>query len=77
MMSETLEVPWGDGLGKGEGERRDSVKKPHTLSKGGVHTVSHIVPAYHSCNARQQVEIPPMPVQPLFLTLAPGRKTKD
>jgi len=62
---------------EGGGGKAGLRKKPHTLSKGGVHTVSHIVPAYRSCNARQHVEIPPMPVQPLFLTLAPGRKTKD
>lgn len=40
------------------------------LSEGGSHTVSNIVPACRSCNAKKHTGPPLVPVQPLFLTLA-------
>ena len=37
------------------------------LSKGGAHTLSNIVPACASCNARKHAGAPLVPVQPLLL----------
>jgi 5-methylcytosine-specific restriction endonuclease McrA len=46
------------------------------LSKGGPHTLTNIVPACQSCNSRKNTGPPPVPVQPLLLTLAPPRKPR-
>lgn len=37
------------------------------LAKGGSHTLSNVVPACRSCNARKNAGPPPVPVQPLLL----------
>ena len=36
----------------------------------GNHTASNVVPACFSCNSKKQTKPPPVPVQPLLLTLA-------
>jgi hypothetical protein len=43
-----------------------------SLAKGGSHTLSNIVPACRSCNASKHTGPPPVPVQPLLLTIAPS-----
>ena len=43
------------------------------LFKGGSHTFSNIVPACGRCNSSKGTNPPPVPVQPLLLTLAPSR----
>src|SRR6266542_3634045 len=43
------------------------------MSLGGSHTVHNVVPACISCNASKQAGPPPVPVQPLLLTLAAPR----
>lgn len=40
------------------------------ISKGGHHTRSNIVPACGSCNSSKRDRPPPVPVQPLLLTIA-------
>lgn len=44
------------------------------LSKGGSHTVSNVVPACLRCNITKSAGPPPIPVQPLLLTVAQGGK---
>jgi 5-methylcytosine-specific restriction endonuclease McrA len=46
------------------------------LSKAGSHTVHNVIAACKSCNSRKWIHPPPMPVQPLLLTVAPARKPK-
>jgi hypothetical protein len=46
------------------------------LTKGGSHTLHNVIGACHSCNVRKHVGPPPVPVQPLLLTIAPARKKK-
>ena len=46
------------------------------LSRGGQNTVSNIVPACRSCNAKKNAGDVPCPVQPLLLTLAPAKPRK-
>jgi len=46
------------------------------LAKGGAHTASNVVPACRSCNSRKGTKPPPIPVQPLLLTVAPAKKGK-
>jgi 5-methylcytosine-specific restriction endonuclease McrA len=40
------------------------------LSKGGSHTLHNVIAACHSCNSRKGNRPPPVPVQPLLLTVA-------
>jgi len=42
------------------------------LSQQGTHTVANVVPACQSCNSSKGAKPPPVPVQPLLLTLAPA-----
>lgn len=50
-------------------------KKPLTqdhitpVSKGGEHTLTNIVPACRSCNSSKNAGKPPIPVQPMLLTV--------
>ena len=46
------------------------------LSKGGNHTVQNVVPACSSCNKRKHAGPPPIPVQPLLLTIEPSGPKK-
>ena len=46
------------------------------LSKGGSHTASNIVPACAKCNSTKGDGPPPIPVQPLLLTIAPPKKQR-
>ena len=43
------------------------------LLHGGPHTASNVVPACGPCNNRKHTGPPPVPVQPLLLTLAPAK----
>lgn len=46
------------------------------LSKGGSHTLHNVIGACHSCNARKNTNAPPIPVQPLLLTVAAPKPHK-
>ena len=46
------------------------------LSGGGSHTLHNVIAACHSCNSRKGTRKPPVPVQPLLLTVAPAKKRK-
>lgn len=47
------------------------------LSKGGSHTLSNVVGACSTCNCQKFTGPPPVPVQPLLLTIAPRKKKKS
>jgi len=47
------------------------------LSKGGSHTLHNVIGACNSCNASKKAGPPPVPVQPLLLTIAPARKKRS
>lgn len=55
--------------GKSERKLKKPLEQDHitALSKGGSHTVSNIVPACRSCNAKKNNGKVPTPVQPLLL----------
>lgn len=44
------------------------------IARGGAHTLSNVVPACMPCNSKKYINSPPIPVQPLLLTLAPSQK---
>lgn len=44
------------------------------LSKGGSHTLHNVIGACRSCNSRKHTSAPPIPVQPLLLTIARAAK---
>ena len=46
------------------------------LSKGGAHTLHNVIGACRSCNAKKGTKAPPVPVQPLLLTIAAAKKEK-
>lgn len=46
------------------------------LSKGGSHTLHNVIGACVSCNSKKRTGPPPVPVQPLLLTIAPSKKKK-
>jgi len=46
------------------------------VSKGGSHTLHNVIGACQSCNSRKGTKPPPIPVQPLLLTVAPAKKGK-
>ena len=46
------------------------------LSQGGSHTLNNVIGACRSCNSRKGTRKPPIPVQPLLLTIAAARKKK-
>lgn len=46
------------------------------LSEGGSHTLANVVPACKSCNSKKHTGPPPIPVQPLLLTLAPAKQER-
>jgi len=45
-------------------------------SKGGSYTLHNIVGACQSCNSKKSDNAPPIPVQPLLLTIAPAKKPR-
>lgn len=59
-------------------KKSDSLEMEHVtpISKGGPHTVSNIVPACIRCNRKKHAGPPPVPVQPLLLTLAPSQEIR-
>lgn len=47
------------------------------LSQGGSHTLHNVIGACRSCNSKKHTSAPPIPVQPLLLTIAPkGKKCR-
>jgi len=46
------------------------------LSQGGSHTLHNVIGACRSCNSRKHTSAPPIPVQPLLLTIAPAAKKR-
>jgi 5-methylcytosine-specific restriction endonuclease McrA len=46
------------------------------LSQGGSHTLHNVIAACRNCNSQKGARKPPIPVQPLLLTLASARKKK-
>lgn len=63
---------------------KECKKKTHELTKDHVTPYSHngsntlwnVVPACLSCNSRKHAGPPPLPVQPLLLTISPSHKPK-
>jgi 5-methylcytosine-specific restriction endonuclease McrA len=57
---------------------KDTLTQDHITPVGpeGPHTLHNIVGACVSCNSRKQRKPPPVPVQPLLLTIAPARKPR-
>jgi 5-methylcytosine-specific restriction endonuclease McrA len=43
------------------------------LSKHGSHTLHNVIGACGSCNSKKGTRPPPIPVQPLLLTIAPSK----
>lgn len=58
--------------------RKGKLTKDHiqALSKSGGHTLHNIIGACSSCNSRKGTKPPPIPVQPLLLTIAPTKKKR-
>lgn len=46
------------------------------LSQGGSHTLHNIIGACKPCNSKKHTGPPPVPVQPLLLTIAPAKKKR-
>jgi 5-methylcytosine-specific restriction endonuclease McrA len=46
------------------------------LDKGGGHTLHNVIAACSKCNSRKGTKPPPVPVQPLLLTIAPSKPYK-
>ena len=46
------------------------------LINGGSHTLHNVIGACRSCNSKKGTQSPPIPVQPLLLTIAPAKKGK-
>jgi 5-methylcytosine-specific restriction endonuclease McrA len=46
------------------------------LSQGGSHTLHNVIAACRNCNSQKGARKPPIPVQPLLLTIAAARKKK-
>jgi len=46
------------------------------ISKGGDHTLHNVIGACKSCNSKKNKNAPPIPVQPLLLTIASARKSR-
>lgn len=44
------------------------------LSQGGAHTLHNVIGACRACNSSKGTNLPPVPVQPLLLTLASAKK---
>lgn len=58
--------------------RMKNLSQDHITPLGpeGPHTLHNIVPACRSCNSKKGRKAPPVPVQPLLLTLAAPRTSK-
>lgn len=58
--------------------RKGKLTQDHSvpLSDGGSHTLHNVIGACRSCNSRKGTRPPPIPVQPLLLTIAPAKKRK-
>lgn len=54
----------------GKKTRRLEMDHITALATGGNHTPANIVPACRTCNAQKYTNPPPVPVQPLLLTIA-------
>lgn len=46
------------------------------LSQGGSHTLQNVIAVCRSCNSRKGKNAPPIPVQPLLLSVAPAKPFK-
>lgn len=46
------------------------------LSQGGSHTLHNVIGACRSCNSKKHTSTPPIPVQPLLLTIARATKKR-
>ena len=58
--------------------RKGKLTQDHIIpvSKGGSHTLHNVIGACGPCNSRKGTKKPPMPVQPLLLTVAPPKQPK-
>lgn len=59
-------------------QRKGKLTQDHIqpLSEGGSHTLHNVIGACRSCNSSKGTKKPPIPVQPLLLTVAPAKKRK-